>query len=428
MHFFIHSLLTTFSKITDFTFFCIAFFLVRLPPFYILPSGSAIFNSHSIGRYLLLLLLLKTFSLYKNKLVLGKRLTIILLLYFIGQSLSIIYTNNIQEFLLIWKDIVFGLIIFLITLQVLGTKKRTEKIVFLLFITILINLAFQFIIYFFSQTFFLMIYPYLYSKYTYNLQIQFNRGRYFVDMFEAGLIPFIIYYFVKQKLIIKKLAFFFVSFSMIFFALVSSFRAQLVVILVSLFSSIFLIFRKVKTILVLIVFLALSYKIVTIISFPISSQNSLSRFFIEADSITSIRGRVFFWNKAVEMGLSSLLFGVGLGNFYDNLSNKQIITSSLFDPKNELMKVTAIHPHNIFFSAFAETGIIGLLSLIFMIIYFFISDLKSLQRTTSLNLLTIISFWSIFLFSLIQPDTILQYRVIFWFLRGLIIKTQKFSL
>ena len=405
-----------------------SFFLLRLPPFYFLPFGSALFNSHSIARYILLFLFLTTSLLYKNKIVLDKRFIILLFLYFISSSLSIVFAVNVPEFLLIWKDVVFGLIFFFVTLNVLRPRWRIESIIFLLLNTIVVNIMLEFVIYFRPDVFFSVIDPFLYGKYTHNLLIQFNRGRYFVDMVEAALIPFVIYYLVHKKSVLEKIASFFMSLLMTFFAFVSSFRAQLVVALISLLGSGILITKKFRDFILLLLILFLVFQMITTISPQIANYNALNRLLLEEKSdVTSIQSRFFYWEKAVEMGLSSSLFGIGLGNYYDNLSPKQIITTSIFDPKNELMKVTAIHPHNVFFAAFAETGFFGLISLILLLAYFAIEDLKSFRRNVSLHSFAIISFWSLFAFSLVQPDTILQERVLFWFLRALIILSTQYK-
>jgi O-antigen ligase len=140
----------------------------------------------------------------------------------------------------------------------------------------------------------------------------------------------------------------------------------------------------------------------------------------QSDYLT-IKDRFYYWNLAVEMGLSKPLFGVGLGNFFDYIPGNKNVNLSLFDYQNNFFKITWVHPHNLFFGVIAETGFVGLLALLTMLLFFTYEDYRAVKKhkDRTLNLL-VVSFWFVFLFSLINAPISLAYLGLFWVLRGLI--------
>jgi O-antigen ligase len=117
-----------------------------------------------------------------------------------------------------------------------------------------------------------------------------------------------------------------------------------------------------------------------------------------------------------------------LGNYYDYLpSNKQQSISQNKMAKQEY-DVAANDPHNVFFSTFAETGIFGLSTFIFILLYFLKKDLIIFRnKTDGLDKAFIISFWTLFIYSLANPSSSITYMSLFWLTRLVIYKMGKFE-
>ena len=77
-------------------------------------------------------------------------------------------------------------------------------------------------------------------------------------------------------------------------------------------------------------------------------------------------------------------------------------------------------PHNVFFSQLAQAGILGFISYLLLILYFMKHDVTNFSKSNTFVRFTMISFWSVFLYSLLNPVTDSQYQFYFWLLRGMI--------
>ncbi len=415
----------------NFPIFLISLFFLRLPPFYILPFQSAFFTSHSIARYLLLFLFASIWYLsYKGKrlLTVERSLLYLVLFYFLTQSLSVIDVVNIKIFLSNYKTVIFSIMLFFIALALLDSKEKIDKTIHLLLFTLIINLVVEFIIYFQPALLFSLIRLIFYPEYWRVMYLNLSRGRYFVDMYETTLIPLLfLYAFYFKKGVLNRIATIFYISVASFFALLSGFRTQLLMVLFSLFGSFIVFFKRSKMVvyflMVVFMFLYIGYKASGLLG---DNYNSLTRLiFPEQEEQNSIRGRLYMWGYSIKLAQAYPLFGVGLGNFYDFLpAVKKYPHQSLGDPKGELAQVSESHPHSIIFGTLAESGYLGLISLILLIGYFALTDLRAFLRKKPKVNLVIVSFWSLFIFALFNPPVILQYLVLFWILRALIVKLQ----
>jgi O-antigen ligase len=123
------------------------------------------------------------------------------------------------------------------------------------------------------------------------------------------------------------------------------------------------------------------------------------------------------------MAKDNSLIGVGLGNYFDNLPNNMKTTTTIIQNEAKWNRSVITNPHNIFFTTLSETGILGLLSFTILIGYFLYRDLLAfMQRKTNLHKILMLCFWGLFIFSIINPATVLQYLIMFWLLRALIVK------
>jgi hypothetical protein len=131
---------------TEFPLFLTAIFLFRIPPFFLTPfAKNPLLSSHSLGRYLLMGLFfgnLLLISQNRKKIVLPKGLKTLVFFFFTTQSLSIVTATNIEVFLLQYKNLVFGLLIFFSATFTINSKKRLSFTTFVLFAIILIHVVF----------------------------------------------------------------------------------------------------------------------------------------------------------------------------------------------------------------------------------------------------------------------------------------------
>lgn len=396
--------------------------LLRLPPLVFPGLDYALLNTHSIARYLLLLLLITL--IIKKKIIPKNGLLFFSLLLLVVKSISIVTAVSISGFFLIYKDFLFGIIFLFVALNVITNKDQVNRVIKTLILTLFINLVFQSFSYFWSGLYIKNISNFLYSKYFENFLIHFNRGRYFVDVFDISLLPILVLFVREEKNYLKRIIFSILITVSLFYSLVSGFRNQLIVGFLSLALTFFFIKETRKIILsifliLLLVITIFNYKYVPKLNFLTLDRLNFSK----KESISPIMTRLFFWQRALLMGLSSPIIGVGLGNYYDYYSPKPIILSASDILKNKLFEVTAFHPHNIFFAYFAETGLLGLIILLLFLLFLIKNDLKYFSQSI-FHKIIVISFWSLFLFSLITPDNIIQYIILFWLLRVLIEKAK----
>lgn len=348
----------------------------------------------------------------------------IILMFVVTQSLSVLSAINISEFLKIYKNIILGVIFFFISNHAISNKKRLRFLLVSIVLLISMNLIYRVIIFFKPEFLYQIFTAVIYDKFIYFLNIQANRSRFFVEYFDWAEIPLIIFLFYKEKNFVNKSLLIAITFFLIYFSILSGYRALFLVSLIGFLMSFFILRSKryffiLLIILFTVIFFGQQMLIRKLITSPIDRLID-----ILSNDISTINSRLIFWQEAWNMGLTSPIFGIGLGNFYDNLPNKKIIIPSLFDWKNELMRVTVIHPHNVFFASLAETGFFGLFSLLTLIIYFFISDLNNF-KTGNFAQSLISSFWLLFSLSLVEPNFILQYQITFWLLRAMIYKSRK---
>ena len=402
--------------------------LFRIPPFYIVPVRSFLYSSHTVASLILLILfaiyLIKIRKNNKKALNLSKdKILLIVILFFFSQSLSILSAFNIVEFIRVYKNIVLGVMFFIVSLGIINDFKKIDLILKILIGTTILNFFIQLIIYFKPLFLYSILSGFLYDGYWKGMSVQAERNRYFIEFFDGALIPLMFYFFIKLKQFLLKLLCILLIFLSYFLALISNFRIELVVVLFTTICTIFLFKNSKRYFFSLMILVAIFLYIGRSVSISFVGYSSFERLLLEDKEDTqTIINRIYYWKKAVDMGKSSPIFGIGLGNYYDYFSPKNISTSN----KNEIAKMTLIHPHNVFFAAFAETGIIGLIAIISLFGYFFISDYKRLKMSNNLTKLLIFSFWSLFISSLTGPRIIIQYIILFWILRAVIEKNDAY--
>ncbi len=427
MHTVLNRINSYFSKFGIYVL-CITVFFIRLPPFYLVPIPSSLVTSHSLARYLAIVLFITgslNMIIKRRKTPLAPILSALLLLYFTSQSISILKAINIESFLIIYKNLTLALLIFICTLLIADSHQKINKILTAIVVTITIELVYQLITYIQSPSFiFESLKAILYERYWDAIELNLLRDRFFVDIYNSALLPIFFYYLFNSKKQISKIFFVFSSLALSFFSIVSNFRTQVFMLTISYFGSVLFLINTVRR---RITVIALSF-ILLIAGHQIgqlySGQSALTRIFSpEEEEYATISGRITWWSYTIEMARLSPVTGIGLGNYYDYLPySEKKGNMSLSSYFRDLKALTLSDPHNIFFVTLAETGILGLISLISLIIIFVSHDIKYLQKNNRLLNTLIISFWSLSSYSLFNPSVNNSYLSTLWLLRGLIEK------
>jgi len=97
---------------------------------------------------------------------------------------------------------------------------------------------------------------------------------------------------------------------------------------------------------------------------------------------------------------------------------------SLFEQTRKEFELAAYDPHGIFFKIFAETGFLGLFSFLLILGYFLKNDIKILSSKEEIPKIFVVSFWTLFLYALVNPSYTTKYQVLFWLLRILVEKSK----
>ena len=204
----------------------------------------------------------------------------------------------------------------------------------------------------------------------------------------------------------------------------NKFRTFVVILILLIGSLIF--FKKIKAI--NIFWLTLSFLIVGYLANGIMNTHLgysyLDRITLESETrdVNPINFRSDQFGNAIQMSKNSL-FGVGLGNYYDQLPG---ITKHRFLIANKSQQIAQQGAqefvHNVFGAILAESGLISVLVFLILIILFAKNDLLIIKQADQVQKALVIAFWSLFSYGLFNPVLPASYQVIFWGLRGLLMK------
>lgn len=353
-------------------------------------------------------------------------LLILIVSYFLFASLSVIHAQNISSFLNMYKDIVFSLLLFFCVYLTISVDNIDQISKGLMIFTIVL-IGIEILFYLFPT----LLLPVLNSIFNENylkfFLYQYNRGRYFGDSLNEAMIPLVLTIALNKRRWGNNAVFFIlISLGVSFTVFVSNWRTKAIIFLFSFSSTIFFLTKKralhvLLTIGFIFFFLAGVLKVVTVFN---GTGSVIDRFIedgVDQYGSNSNTARINYWQDAVNIGNSHVLTGVGLGNYFDSLSQQSKFNNLSASFGRQFILID--DPHNLFFSAYASTGLLGLISLIALICYFAVTDIQHLKRSrnhylTSYSLI----FWSIFIYSLFNPWLYYQYLGQFWLLRGIIEK------
>lgn len=266
--------------------------------------------------------------------------------------------------------------------------------------------------------------PFFYDKYLESLNYQFQRQRYFPEIFDEILIPLLFYILYSQKSRIKRVILIFSISGIASFSLLSNWRIRLIIFILSFFISLKVyagISKNLTKVIFIsvILFMTFSY----IISVQVIGFNALDRLLLQKkEDITNITGRFKNFNTATSLALSFPIFGVGLGQYEEYIPEiSKLPFLNTFRTSIRNLEI-AYYPHSIFFSTLATSGFLGLFSFTLLILYFLKRDLSNLKRSSLLYKSFLIVFWTMFIYSNSTPTNYFSYQAMFWFFRAIIEK------
>ena len=398
------------------TLYTIATILYLIPLF-----NFSVFNTYFLAssiNMLVLLLLVRTTGVNFIRKALNKKRAFfyLVLLFFVSQTISLITSIDLFLFLTRWKGLVV-LLIFITNSLLIKEQFKTHKfekvIKQILFTANFINALIALII-IIAPNFFLY-----YGKKILNLGLlelillNIERGRIYLASYEEILIPIIMLIAIYSKKNVKKILALLVLLSIIGLSFQTSFRTKLVMTIFAILTST-LIYTK-NSMKILIIILVFFFFLPKITLNKIGQNNTFSRILqSKQEDVETIESRLQQYKESFHIFLSSPFLGVGLGN-YHHYTNKSHYT--IINKNRKIIISDAQLPHNIFFHILAETGLIGLLSYFILLLYFINKDLKNLQKKNKLKFAYILSFWTLFIYSLFNPTLNTSYNVLFWLLR-----------
>jgi len=405
--------------------FMLSIFLFRIPPFYVIINNNPLFLTYNIGRALSILIIFQKIVTNRNSISraisVNKHVFFFLLLFFLSQSIPIIKAINIVEYLKKYKDFIFFIIIF-IDSYLLSNRKTMILYIYTLLIASLVSLGIQVIMYHFTYIF-KAIKINIEQNYYQFFEFQKNRGRFFGETFDEVITPLI---FVIYRKGWASIFFYSLLILITYTTYISNWRTKTIMFIFAvIFTGIFIYFKKsvklltIGSVVVLIFTIAILANVISINTTGTSVNQRL--LLLDSESLNTTTVRLKYWNTAKEIGMSNFLLGVGLGNYFDYLSNKEkTMNSNQIGLSSNTKFIIIDDPHNIFLSTFVSTGIIGLISISILIFYFAYSDLLYFfnNKKDGLAYLLSISNWTLFLFSLFNPFLYWQYLYFFALLRG----------
>lgn len=418
-------------------FLLISIFLIHLPPFVLLTRQLSVYRISE-------LIILSSFFYYiffkKNKKNLnkkGQKISFLFVLFFLSQSISIISALDIKLFLNRYEIIFFFIIFSGVLINYLNKKRVKEFVNFLIF-CLIFQVFFELIFFISPLDIKSNVLSFLHHDASEIISFNINRNRNYLESYLFLLTPLILFKLSNNKNFLFKLFLSSLVVLILFLSLVSGFRIYLILFVLGFLISIFFLnYQKAeKKYIFLITFLILIIIFTYLVFF--NKSFIFKRFFIftNEEAYTSLISRVDMWKNALQIGLSSPIFGIGLGNY--SLYQGAMVNKVKFSTNYQFFKNATLQafddPHNIFLSIFSQTGIIGLISIILILLYFLKQDLACICRLMlrkkinlsngdfllKISLMT--SFWLLFVYLLFHPFNTIRSFFYFSFLRLLIVK------
>jgi len=325
------------------------------------------------------------------------------------------YSTQFTPLLSRFQNLFSSVIIFLLGTVFITNKKQIKLLFYSFYIGFIINSIFQTLLYLVPNFFFFIGNQLINIGYLNLIQMNIGRNRIYFESYDEILIPFFVYYSQINSRLKKTLSF--ISIFIIgFFSYTLGVRTKIVMFFFGLLGSFFVFKLGSKRIILLILCCFVLFQNLYdqhIISGNVNVFNRINDQDATIQTYTS--GRLSRWLDSVDMGLSKPFFGIGLGNYYDYLrysdKNERYL---LFSFERVGYELAATHPHNIFFATFAETGFVGLFCFSILLFYGAITQAKlwGNEMYTINQKIAVISFWTLFIYSLFNPSITIKFQAL----------------
>jgi O-antigen ligase len=425
-----------------FILFLLSLFLVKLSPFYFFPSSSRIASSHTLAKIVILaifgiIFLAKSarFASFSRK---NKILFNLLTLFFISQSISVLVTTDVTFFWKSYHNLIVALTIFFLSFFFAAEKQKIQSINKFVLISGIILVSYELSLVLFPEKtlFFLkkVIQKEVLDAYLTNI----SRARYSLDMNIELFLPFFLVWITlssQKKFLPLRFVLFIFSAGLMFISFLSNFRSRVLMNLFGAFGFLGLYFLKekrfkrsvnLKKIVVVLFFLAISVYTALVTSNKLFYFNVFDRFLLQdrREDIETVNFRLKAGERSLDMFASSPFLGIGLGNYQVFVKKTNLAMQRYFyldKYKEEYSKRVYSSPHNVIFQIIGETGSLGLVAFLALVIYFAAKDIRFLlSRKLNLTDGYILSFWVIVIFMLFNPASTIFMIGWFWFFRGII--------
>lgn len=414
--------------------------VIRIYPFYIVPIQNALFSSHTLAKIIIscviLVLITSNFRRITKFISENKLLFVLISAFLVGQTLSIIFAADMSLFLKSYHNLIISIFIFLIGFLLIKMNPKSitvvnSFVVFLGVLTIFMDLFVQLFFNTFSGFFNLFIQNEVASALMFNA----SQGKYSLAIGTEMLLPFLLLTLFSVKNTKYKVFFASLILLMLFLTLLSNFRSRLLVFLfctfcyfviseIHKFSTISIVKQKIIKYSLTLALIIISTYSALFISNSLYSFNIVDRVLLSdryADQGT-LDTRLTQIANSTKMFESSPIFGVGLGNYANYINLNSRISAAQKPFVKTFLNTTLSHPHNIIFQLLSETGLIGLIPFVMLLIFFIVRDItfyKDQKYSHSINAY-IISSWSLIAYSFFNPADSVFIIGWFWFCRGIV--------
>jgi O-antigen ligase len=319
--------------------------------------------------------------------------------------------------------IIFTLVSYLL----LDGRKKTETVIKLINLTVVINVFLELSMFFFPQVI-NFLYGFIHQSVLDIFTFNINRGRLYFESYGEIFLPVTLYLFIKEKVLVKKFIYWTASLGIVLLAFWSNYRDRFVVACFSLLITL-IIFRedilkmKIKQNIIFLLVTALIFISGFFYIYQTKGYSVIDRLLLQdkEEDIGSLTSRGILINEAISIGKKFPLTGVGLGNYYDHLpSFMKNRRYQMIGMNKQFFDATLLYPHNLLVQVFVETGLVGLLSFLFILGIFAKKDLKIIKSNEDISKALIISFWALILYAMFNPRTYLTFYTNFFILRILI--------
>jgi len=336
------------------------------------------------------------------------------LIFLLSQAISIVNAFNIYGYMEMMEEYVIMGMFILSTLWISQQKNPGKTFLTVIMAVTSIDLAQYTILYLFPDIVNSGISGYFNQEYLSIINFNLGRGRIYFESYAEAYLPLLLFVGINKSGLLQKASFVSTA-TLIIFSYITNFRSKFITLIFSLLSSIIILSNKIKTLLLVLI----PSLIITLV---FSGNIVLERFNISSDweNLRTIESRLVNWEMALDMGIQNPIFGVGSGNYFDYVDSSLKRSVTIFKDIEREFSLGIIDPHNILAKTFAETGLVGILGLVALLVFFIYKDVSILKSKNTFPKLLVVGFWTIFIYSLANPGFTSKYLMNYWLFRLMI--------